>query len=190
VYQGEELGMTNYPFTSLDQLVDIEGINFARQARATGHADTEILAGIRAHGRDNARTPMQWDAGAQAGFTTGAPWLPVNPNHTVINAAAQVDDPDSVFTHYQRLIRLRHAEPAVTLGDFTMLLDDHRQVYAFTRRHADTELLVMVNVSSDEAHAPLADGNVWSRADVVLGEPYRPTMAPWEQRVLKRAVDG
>jgi len=190
VYQGDELAMTNYPFTSLDQVVDIEGVNFVREARAKGHTDDAILAGIRAHGRDNARTPMQWDAGGQAGFTTGTPWLPVNPNHTTVNAADQVDDPDSVFAHYQRLIRLRHEEPVVALGDFTMLLDDHPQVYAFTRLLDDVEMLVMVNVSSSDASAPLDDADVWSGADVVLGEPYRPTMAPWEQRVLRRAVDG
>ena len=189
IYQGEELGMTNYPFTSLEEVVDIEGINFAREARASGHTDAEILAGIRAHGRDNARTPMQWDAGEQAGFTTGTPWLPANPNHTTINAADQVDDPDSVFAHYQRLIRLRHEEPVVALGDFTMRLDEHPQVYAFNRRLDDTEMLVMVNVSSTAADAPLDDADVWSGAHVVLGEPYQPTMAPWEQRVLTRAVD-
>jgi oligo-1,6-glucosidase len=189
VYQGEELGMTNYPFTSLDQLVDIEGINFVREARAKAQPEDAILAGIRAHGRDNARTPMQWDAGEQAGFTAGTPWLPVNPNYSTINAAAQVDDPDSVFTHYQRLIRLRHEEPVVAFGDFTMRLDDHPQVYAFTRRLEATELLVMVNVSSTEADAPLDDAHTWSAATVVLGEPYRSTMAPWEQRVLRRAVD-
>jgi oligo-1,6-glucosidase len=190
IYQGEELGMTNYPFTSLDQIVDVEGINFAREAREKGRTDAEILSGIRAHGRDNARTPMQWDATEQAGFTTGTAWLPVNPNHTTINAAAQVDDPDSVFTHYQRLIQLRHDEPVVALGDVTMLLENHPQVYAFTRRLDDTELLVMVNVSSNDAHAPLDDADGWSGAHVVLGQPYHPTMAPWEQRVLRRSVDG
>ena len=84
-------------------------------------------------GRDNARTPMQWDAGPHAGFTTGEPWLGVNPNHVEINAEAARADPDSVFHHYRQLIELRHALPVVAHGDFTMLLEDDERVYAFTR---------------------------------------------------------
>ena len=189
VYQGDELGMTNYPFTSIDQVVDIEGVNFAAQALAAGHSEAEVLTGLRAHGRDNARTPMQWDDTSHAGFTTGSPWLPVNPNYPQINAAAQVDDPESVFSHYRRLIELRHTEPVVVDGDFTMLLPDHPQVYAFTRRLSGTELLIMVNVSSDVAEAPVARGHLWETAEVVLGHPYHPTMQPWELRVLRRPVD-
>jgi oligo-1,6-glucosidase len=190
VYQGDELGMTNYPFTSIEQVVDIEGVNFATEALASGRTEDEVLAGLRAHGRDNARTPMQWDDTDNAGFTTGSPWLFVNPNYPSVNAAAQVADPESVFSHYRALIELRHTEPAVVDGDVTMLLPDHPQVYAFTRRLGDTELLVMVNVSSDPADTPLDDLAPWRDADVVLGEPYRTTMTPWEYRVLRRAVDG
>ena len=190
VYQGDELGMTNYPFTSIDQVVDIEGVNFAAEALAAGRSEADVLAGLQAHGRDNARTPMQWDDSANAGFTTGEPWLAVNPAYPEVNAADQLDDPESVFSHYRRLIELRHTEPVVVDGDFTMLLPDHPQVYAFTRRLADTELLVMVNVSSQAAEAPLADSSTWHDAEVVLGEPYDPRMQPWEQRVLRRAVDS
>ncbi|MGA7689069.1 MAG: alpha-glucosidase [Jiangellales bacterium] len=186
VYQGEELGMTNYPFTRLDQLVDIEGLNWANEAVAAGRPVFDVMAGLRAHGRDNARTPMQWDDSPHAGFTTGTPWLAVNPNYPGLNAAAQLDDPDSVFAHYQRLISLRHSEPAVVDGDFTMLLPEHQQVYAFTRRLDHVELLVMVNVSSDEAEVEVETPSDWESAEVVLGSAYSPTMAPWEQRVLRR----
>ncbi len=92
---------------------------------------------------------MQWDAGAHAGFTTGTPWLAVNPNHRAINAEAARADPASVFHHYRRLIALRHTEPAVVEGDFTMLLPDDEQVYAFTRRLGDVELLVLGNFSGE-----------------------------------------
>lgn len=187
VYQGEELAMTNYPFSSLDEVVDIEGRNYAREALAAGRSPSAVLGGIRTHGRDNARTPMQWDASSTAGFTTGVPWLPVNPNAAEVNAADQVDDPASVFTHYRRLIELRHTEPVVVDGDFTMLLADHPQVYAFTRRLGEVELLVMANLSSEAALAPV--GDAWTGAEVLLGTPDTDSMGPWEQRVLRRGPD-
>ena len=98
-------------------------------------------------GRDNARTPMQWDSGPNAGFTTGTPWIEVNENFRIINAAAERADPDSVFHHYRRLIALRHEDPVVALGDFTMLLPDHEHVYAFTRSLGDVTLTVLGNFS-------------------------------------------
>ncbi len=93
--------------------------------------------------------PMQWDASAQAGFSTGLPWLVVNPNHAQINAEQPIADPDSVFHHYRRLIELRHAEPAIAHGDFTMVLPEHERIYAFTRRLGDVELLVLGNLSDN-----------------------------------------
>ena len=153
VYQGEELGMTNVPFDSIEAFRDIESLNHYAEAVAAGDDPDAVLATMRPMSRDNARTPMQWDGSPHAGFTTGEPWIPVNPNHTEINAEAAVADPDSVFHHYRRLIELRHAEPAVAYGDFTMLLEDDPQVYAFTREHEGTELLVLVNVSGEPASA-------------------------------------
>ena len=168
VYQGDELGMTNAPLAGHDDLRDIESLNAYRSLLARGATPEEAMATIRKKGRDHARTPMQWDAGEHAGFTTGTPWIAVNPNHVEVNAAAQHDDPDSVFHHYRRLIDLRHAEPVVAHGDFTLLHPEHEQVYAFTRRLDDTELLVTANLSSTPAE--------------VDGE----TLAPWESRVLLR----
>ena len=130
-----------------------------------------MLAALRTMGRDNARTPMQWDASEHAGFTTGTPWIAVNPNHAEINAEAQRADPDSVFHHYRRLIALRHSEPAVAHGDFTMLLADHEQVYAFTRRHAGTELLVLANLSGEPADVELPPG--WAGAELRAGQRGR-----------------
>ena len=141
---GEELGMTNYPFSSLDEVVDVEGVRYAQEAAVAGEDPEAILAAVRARARDNARSPMQWDDSPNAGFTTGTPWFPVNPNYRSINAASQVDDPGSVFHHYRALIALRHDEPTVVYGDFTMLLPEDPQVYGFTRRLESTELLVLV----------------------------------------------
>jgi oligo-1,6-glucosidase len=199
IYMGEELGMTNYPFSSLDEVVDVEGVRYAEEAAAAGEDPEAILAAVRARGRDNARSPMQWDDSPNGGFTTGTPWFPVNPNYRSINAASQVDDPDSVFHHYRALIALRHDEPAVVHGDFTMLLPEDPQVYAFTRRLASTELLVLVNVSGEPAVAEIPDTE-WAHAEVVLGgpDPTLPIMPsppgtiglqPWEHRVLRRPVD-
>ena len=138
VYQGEEIGMTNARFDRVEAFRDIESLNHYAEAVASGEDPDAVLAGLRTMGRDNARTPMQWDAGEHAGFTTGEPWIPVNPNHDEINAEAAVADPDSVFHHYRRLIELRHSEPVVAHGDFTMLLPDDERVYAFTRGSATT----------------------------------------------------
>jgi len=183
VYQGEELGMTNAPFASIDDFRDIESRNHYAEAIARGATPDEVLATMRPMSRDNARTPMQWDATEHAGFTTGEPWIAVNPNHTEINARAARADPDSVFHHYRRLIELRHTEPVVAHGDFTMLLGDDERVYAFTRRLDDVELLVLGNFSASPA-TPAIDG--WDDADVLIGEGAGVVLGPWEGRVLKR----
>ncbi|WP_219635397.1 alpha-glucosidase [Nocardioides ungokensis] len=138
VYQGEELGMANAPFAALEDFRDIEALNHYRHAVALGADPDEVLAALRTMGRDNARTPMQWDASPHAGFTTGTPWIPVNPDHVEVNAEAALADPDSVFHHYRRLIELRRTVPAVALGDFTMLLPDDPVVYASREPGAST----------------------------------------------------
>jgi len=149
VYQGEELGMTNAPFASIDDYRDIQSLNHYAEAVGTGADPETVLAMLRVSSRDNARTPMQWDDTENAGFTTGTPWIALNPNHKEINAQAEIAEEDSVFHHYRRLIELRHTEPAVVHGDFHMLLADHDQVYAFTRRYGTTELLILANFSKE-----------------------------------------
>jgi oligo-1,6-glucosidase len=191
VYQGEELGMTNVPFNSVDDFRDIEALNHYHAAVASGGDPNDVLDALRRHSRDNARTPVQW---TDAGFTTGTPWLAVNPNHTEINAANQRKDPDSVFHFHRHLIALRHAEPAIVHGDFTLLLPDDERIWAFTRRLDDTALLVLANLSRDQVEAAL-DPTPWSHADPVLanyGEPRRPErpflLRPWELIVYRAHV--
>jgi oligo-1,6-glucosidase len=189
VYQGEELGMTNMPFGSIDDFRDIESLNHYVDAVARGEDVEQVLTALRVKSRDNARTPVQWDDSPHAGFTAGKPWIDVNPNYLEVNAAAQVDDPGSVFAHYRRLIELRHTEPVVAHGDFTMLLPDDDTVYAFTRRLDDVELLVLGNFSGDDVRADV-DG--WDGTEVVLGnypdevggDPR--ALRPWEARVHRR----
>ncbi|HET6563676.1 MAG TPA: alpha-glucosidase [Marmoricola sp.] len=190
VYQGEELGMTNAPFRTVDDFRDIESVNHYRHAVDAGADRDEVMAALRSRSRDNARTPMQWDGSPHAGFTTGEPWLPVNPNHTEINAEAAVGDPGSVFHHYRRLVELRHDVPVVAHGDFTMLLPDHEQVYAFTRAHEGTELLVLGNLSGSAVEVEEPPG--WGDAELLLTNLEEPrahgALEPWEARVLRRTV--
>lgn len=189
VYQGEELGMTNYPFTGVEQLVDIESVNHLASRMAAGSAPEHVLAGLIEGSRDNARTPMQWDAGRHGGFTSGTPWLPVNPNHEVINAAAQIDDPASVFSWYRALIGLRRELPLVAHGDFVPLASEDQQLWAFLRRLDDARLLVLVNVSDEPVAVDLTalsqelGESPWQPTDLVLGtheSPAPTTLRPWE----------
>ena len=187
VYQGDELGMTNVPFGAIDDFRDIESLNHYAAALATGDDAEQVLAALRARSRDNARTPMQWTAGPSGGFSTGRPWIDVNPNVSQINAAAQSDNADSVLAFYRRLIELRHASPAVVYGEFTMLLPDDERVYAFTRTYAETELLVLANFSRETVPVRL-DG--WDGAELVLGNYHSGhtarTLRAWEACILRR----
>ncbi|MFI4983016.1 MAG: alpha-amylase family glycosyl hydrolase, partial [Nevskiales bacterium] len=150
VYQGEEIGMTNVAFDSIDETRDISARNMWHEfVDQKGLDPRRTLAVLRARGRDNARTPMQWDASSQAGFTTGTPWIKVNPNYPAINVAQAQADSDSIFRYYQRLIHLRHAHPAIVLGGYQPVLPDQPQVYAFTRALGDERLLVILNLSGD-----------------------------------------
>jgi oligo-1,6-glucosidase len=189
VYQGEELGMTNYPFSSIEDFEDIEAVNYHDESVGMGEDPAQVLVSLRAMGRDNARTPMQWDDSPHAGFSTVTPWLPANPNHTEINAAAQEKDPDSVLEHYRALIRFRHDEPTVAYGDFTLELPQDDQLFAYSRHWEGTELLVVANFGGETADVPDAFADRCRDAELVLSngevdEGVR--MLPWEARVYRR----
>ena len=193
VYQGEELGMTNAHLDSFDGYRDIESLRHVEEARELDLAtDEQLLAGLAATSRDNARTPVQWDATEHAGFTTGEPWIGVNPNHVTVNAEAERADPRSVLHHYRRLVALRHEDATVRLGDFTMLLPEHPHVYAFTRELEGDALLVLGSFSGDPQEVEVPEG--WDGAHVVLGNLEDPAvpegttvrLAPWEAVVLRR----
>lgn len=189
VYQGEELGMTNQTFTSLDDVRDIESINHYQEQTEAGGSGNDVLAGIGRIGRDNARTPVQWDASDHGGFTTGEPWIAVNSNAAVINAEAQYDVPGSVFEHYRSLIRLRHERPVVADGSFRRVPGGSEAVFAFERRLGGDVLFVVANLSSDERTVRFGDGvEPWRDGELVLSNLPRTTnlaetFAPWEARV-------
>jgi oligo-1,6-glucosidase len=200
VYQGDELGMANAPFTAITDFRDIQTLRY--YAEAAERADTDLpalLAAMARRSRDMGRTPVQWDASPGAGFTTGTPWLAINPDHATVNAAAQAGDPGSVLEHYRRLIALRHEDPVVTDGDFELLLEDHPAIWAFLRRTRDAELLVAANFSADvvAASLPLAPhvAGDWAGASVVLTslsddpqqQPPDLKLRPWESVVWRRS---
>lgn len=191
--------MTNGHFTKIEDFRDIETLRYHDEAIARGVDPDTVMSAVRVSSRDNARTPMQWDSSRHAGFTTGEPWIAVNPNHVHVNAAEATADPDSVFHHYRALIAMRHTEPVLVDGDFTLLAPDHPRLWAFTRRNASVELLVLANLSGGPVDAAeLAEAGVdvasWSTSEVLL--PTHPGdrgpgigLLPWESRIHRRQHD-
>ena len=159
IYQGEELGMTNTHFTSLGDCRDVEEKNAWQQFVIDQKrvSPETMLACFDNMARDNARTPMQWDASANAGFTAGTPWIAVNPNYTTINAASEAGDPDSVFNYYRKLIELRHTHDIIVYGTFVPLLEDDPYVYAYARALDGKRLLVACNWTQHEVPCTLFD---------------------------------
>ena len=183
IYQGEELGMTNAPFGPQDWR-DLESLNAYRELCQTGTPPPQALAAVQRMARDNARTPMQWTAGPNAGFTTGTPWMRVNPNYTAINAEAALADPGSVFYTYRKLIALRKANPVFAAGDFKLLCPGDTQVFAYLRRGGGQTMLVAANLSGqDAAFALPADFAAVPPALATQGAPTPGTLRPWEAAV-------
>lgn len=191
VYQGEELGMTNLRFGSIDELRDIESLNMYREAVYDRSEDPgTVMARLHVKSRDNARTPMQWDDGPNAGFTTGTPWIAVNPNHATINARAAQADPGSVFHHYRALIALRRRLPVLVYGRYRLLLPEHPQIYAFLRTLDDARLLVVCNWSGETVRFELPEEVRFAREELLIGNyPRRDDslrafdLQPYEARI-------
>ncbi len=184
VYQGQELGMTNAGELSLDAYLDIETLDMIRARRKRGISEEDILRSARAKSRDNARTPMQWDSSENAGFSSGRPWLPVNSNYREVNAEAERRDPDSVFCFYRELIRLRREHAVFRDGVFEMLLPEDEDLVAYTRKTADSGLLVLCNFHDGTVENPLP---VPQAARLLLGN-YRDAshpevLRPYETRI-------
>ena len=186
IYQGEELGMTNIHLP-IEAYRDLESLNLYEARKAAGYPEAEIMASLYARSRDNARTPMQWDASPHGGFTTGTPWLTENPNYHEINATAALADPDSIFHYYRRLIALRKTYPVFVHGDFTLLEPDHPSLFVYRRRLERQSLLVICNYGGGETAWSLPAG--WDDAQCLISNypdrlPGR--LRPWEARILLR----
>lgn len=148
IYQGEEIGMTNYPISDISEAEDIETINMYNERIERGYAKEDLIASINAKGRDNARTPMQWDDSENGGFTTGTPWLHVNPNYQTINVKTELADPESIFYTYKKLIELRKQNELVVWGDYQLLENTPDEVFAYIRELNGEKWLVVTNISA------------------------------------------
>lgn len=157
IYQGEELGMTNIRFASINQYKDIETLNIYKERLQKGYKEEEIMESIYAKSRDNARTPMQWNSSTNAGFTTGTPWISVNPNFKEINAESQIHNPDSIFNCYKKLIKIRKTNKTIVYGDFKMLLPEDRSVFAYERSLNGDSIRVVCNFTGQSVWCPLCD---------------------------------
>ena len=184
IYQGEEIGMTNPHFTTIEQYRDVESHNMYNELLAQGRDADELLAILASKSRDNSRTPMQWDASPNAGFTTGEPWIGVSHNFADINVEGALADPDSVFYAYQQLIALRKSEPVLTWGDYQDLLPEHPSLWCYRRQWQGQTLLVAANLSGEpqnwEPPAGSTDGEVlMSNYATPAGMTLRPFEAIW-----------
>lgn len=194
IYQGDEIGMTNVAFDTIEAYRDVETLNVFREfVDQRGMTPQAALALIHARGRDNARTPMQWDDSANAGFTTGTPWIQVNPNYVTINVEDARADPDSIFHYYRRLIQLRRDNPIVTYGTYDLILDDDPEIYAFTRTLENDRLLILLNFTANiprvvlPAHFALPNYHllISNYPEVPAFEIRALTLRPFEARVYR-----
>lgn len=194
VYQGEEIGMTNVAFETIEEYRDVETLNAYREAvEERGIGPKDWMKVVHARSRDNARTPIQWDAGKHASFTTGTPWIRVNSNYKEINVAAALADPDSVFHYYKKLIRLRKENPVIVYGTYDILLESHEEIYAFTRTLEDDRLLVILNFSRNSPVFYLPANISYSNAELLISNynvdinenTHQITLRPFEARVYR-----
>lgn len=191
VYQGEELGMTNCPFNTLDNFRDLESINAFHELTEQGKmTEEDMMAAIGYKGRDNARTPMQWDDSVYAGFSTANPWIMVNPNYTKINAKDQINREDSVFKYYQKLIKLRHESELIVYGTYDLILDDNKDIYAYIRTLGDEKLIVYCNFSENTREVELPEeftnGKVLISNYIDAKVNHKITLRPYEAIVIQK----
>lgn len=193
IFQGEEIGMTNVRFDSIDDYRDVEIWNLYKEKIAEGVPEEKIMEAIYVKGRDNARTPMQWDSTENAGFTTGTPWIKVNPNYKEINVEAALADQNSIYYYYKKLIQLRKTNPLIVHGDFTLIDGENERVFAYLRTYQDEKLLVVTNWSNDQLEFRLPDfinfhpGQILiaNYDDANLNLENTITLRPWEAIVYK-----
>jgi oligo-1,6-glucosidase len=194
VYQGDEIGMTNVAFESIEDYRDVATRNMYKEAvEEKGLDPAEMLKIVHAKSRDNARTPVQWEASEQAGFTTGTPWIKINPNYKEINVTDALADPNSIFYYYKKLIRLRRENQVIVYGRYELLLDSHEEIYVFTRTLEQERLLVILNFSGSTPIFDLPEGISYSNTELLISnyevnpeeDIHRMALRPFEARVYR-----
>ncbi|MUK88878.1 alpha,alpha-phosphotrehalase [Ornithinibacillus sp. L9] len=194
IYQGEEIGMTNIKFDSINDYQDIEILNMYKEKVTEGNEDHDkVMESIYVKGRDNARTPIQWDDTENGGFTTGDPWIQVNPNYKTINAKQAVKDEHSIYHYYRKLIKLRKQHDLIVYGEYQLILPDHEQIYAYMRSYEGEKLLVVTNFSEQYVAFQLPEDVTFKAEEVLIGnydidgiEDFSSfTLKPYEARVYK-----
>jgi oligo-1,6-glucosidase len=197
IYQGDEIGMTNAPFQTLDDYEDLNTINDVREKVEAGRDRAAVLAEHRQISRDHARTPMQWDASEHAGFTDGTPWLMLNPNHDSVNVEAARNDPDSVYHYYRRLIRLRGERDVFVYGDYNLLAPEHPDIYAYLRTLGRDAVVVLLNFTDETVPVDFSVGSADAPFTRLMGThdsapPLGDGVAlrPYEGRIDERSLDG
>ena len=197
IYQGEELGMTNIRFENLDDYKDIETLNMYNERREQGYNHEDIMQSIYTKGRDNARTPIQWDDSENAGFTTGESWIKVNPNYKEINAESQLNDENSIFNYYKKLIKIRKSNPVVVYGEYKLILEKDKEIFAYTRTLENEKLLVVCNFTGNKTKFALEEKIEFksrelliSNYDVDVNEPIdNIELRPYESRIYKLVLE-
>ncbi len=184
IYQGEEIGMTNVQFDDIEDYQDIETLNFYAERVTAGVTHDAMMTGIHANSRDNARTPMHWQASPHAGFSTHTPWIAVNPNYPQINVEKALQDPNSIFYHYQKLVQLRKNLPVMVYGRYSELLAEHPQVLAYTRTWQNEQIVVFNNFSGDSVTIDLPAGVRGLHGQCLISN-YAPTQQLGERLTLQ-----
>lgn len=182
IFQGEEIGMTNYPVNDISDVEDIESVNMYHERLANGYKKEDIIASINFKGRDNARTPIQWDRTENAGFTTGIPWLHVNPNYQEINVAANLEDPNSIFYCYQKLIQLRKDNPIIVWGEYELVTDTSEQVFMYLRKYEGETWAVVANFGEQKKTLQLEH---LGQSNEVIISNYERSSVDFQQLELK-----
>jgi len=192
IYQGEEIGMTNVKFDSIEEYKDIETLNMYKEKVKENHEDeAKVMESIYVKGRDNARTPVQWNASNHAGFTTGTPWIAVNPNYKEVNVEKAMADSDSIFHYYKKLIKLRKEHDVIVYGTYDVLLDDHEQIYAYTRTLKKEKLLVILNFSDHRPEFKLPEDMICRDVEVLISnyeQPKEPDVSSIKLRPYEAVV--
>ncbi|MGG7619383.1 glycoside hydrolase family 13 protein [Bacillus coreaensis] len=192
IYQGEEIGMTNVKFDTIKEYKDIETLNmYNEKVKDNNEDEAKVMESIYVKGRDNARTPVQWNASEHAGFTTGTPWIAANPNYKEVNVEQAMADPDSIFHYYKKLIKLRKENDVIVYGTYDLLLDDHEQIYAYTRTLKKEKLLVILNFSDHRPVFKLPEDMICRDVEVLISnyeQPEKPDVTSIKLRPYEAVV--